>query len=579
MKKTNLWLFAAILTCGLGMLLASCSDDDNSSDPLSETEQQKAEFRKSLLGLQVDLSDIFMGGDDIILWMLNEDDTFELMCLSEVAREGQEDSLAIDCYEGRWEAFVNADDPYVATSEKLNGFKATFTIDNEYLSDEEVTLTYYAESAEDESGEPLLIMFNSVAIDYLTMVDYGENSEARSMTRGFTNDIFKKNKEKVEESVKKVKKAFGSTFGTISYSDRLSALSKKECQKFHEEASSALKTMLSDFNASQTNYAEWMTEIYTKNGENPRICDMNIPGTHDTFTYYYWKGSYVGPGTRWCVTQPKSVSGQWEAGARVFDFRLKYDDKDENMMGLYHLVYLKINFKDALQEIVDQLDKHPGEMAIASLAIEGSNKSDYPTLTQKTLKEFADKGKIVMNPAPDVRLNDCKGKIIVVYSTDYDSKRSELYGPVLYIGSGNQYSKSMLVFPKDGKTMDVTMTYQNLYEQSGTFFDKESNSTFWRAKKEFFEMCFWEFQKYRKIEDTVWSWNQLNAYIGNYATMSYSQNAEVMHPWGVNFVLQHKNSPLGIITMDFIGTNEKWEGYWTNCETLPKIIVETNRYQ
>ena len=33
MKKFNFWMFAAILTFGLGMTLTSCSDGDNNDNP------------------------------------------------------------------------------------------------------------------------------------------------------------------------------------------------------------------------------------------------------------------------------------------------------------------------------------------------------------------------------------------------------------------------------------------------------------------------------------------------------------------------------------------------------------------
>ena len=576
-NKIKIVALAAILLCGASVMLTSCSnDDDLSGEQTSQAEaQQKADVKASLLGLQVDLSDILIGGDDIYLWMFKDDGTFEVLNMSMVAREDEEDSLAMNSYEGKWDVFVNADNPWGTSSEKLNGFTARLTMDDNDMTDEEFAMTYYVETAEDENGEPVLIMLNGVSIDYQMMMAYEGDDDAMSRTRGFTNDVFKKKQGQIVNAVTQTKKAFGSTIGTISASNKLSSLSEKECQTFFNEAEDALNTMLSDFNVSQTNYAEWMTEIYTKKGKNPRICDMNIPGSHDTFTYYYYKHTHTF--SRWVCTQVEPISGQWEAGGRVFNFRLAYDkDKNPDCMGLYLTKYLYINFEKALQEIVDQLDKHPGETAIASLAFDGDKGDNYISLTQATLKKFADKGKIVLKPTPDVRLNDCKGKIIVMYTYEFGDKRDELYGPLLYIGSGNQYSKSMLAFPKDGKTMDATMTYQNLYEMTSSF---RSNSEFYQHKKEAFETCFWEFQKFRAQEATVWSWNQLNAYIGNYVTMSYSQNAEVIHPWAVNFVLQHKNSPFGIITMDFIGSDDYWEGYSTNCEALHKIIIETNRYQ
>ena len=64
--KRQFWgmLTAILVICGTTtMTLTSCSDDDDlSTEQLSETEaQQKAEMKKSLVGLQVDFSD-FLGG-------------------------------------------------------------------------------------------------------------------------------------------------------------------------------------------------------------------------------------------------------------------------------------------------------------------------------------------------------------------------------------------------------------------------------------------------------------------------------------------------------------------------------------
>jgi hypothetical protein len=52
-----------------------------------------------------------------------------------------------------------------------------------------------------------------------------------------------------------------------------------------------------------------------------------------------------------------------------------------------------------------------------------------------------------------------------------------------------------------------------------------------------------------------------------------------MNPWTANYVFQHKKDKMGIIQMDFAGTNDKYDGYYSNGEALPRIIVESNRYQ
>lgn len=595
MKRIQLWMSAAIrIFCGI-LLLTACSSDDDPIGGGQTTEpvaQQAEDVRKSLIGLQVDLSDIMLGGDDIILWKFMDDGTCEMMNMSMVNDlESDEDAFASDIFEGTWEAFANVDNPLDESTEKQNGFRAKLTLAEEDRENGESEQTYYVETVTDGNGQPMLLMLSDVAIAYQLMTNHEGGEQGANLTKGFVNDIFEK-KEKKETVVKvasQVKKKFGTTFPTISGSNRFSdytGFGDDELKAFYKDANKALSTMLADFKVSKTDYAEWMSEIYTKKGKNPRICDMSIPGTHDTYTYYLIEHALIKD--RWATTQVKPISGQWEAGARVFDFRLRYKEADGDYpehMQLYHTLNLYIDFEKALQEIVDQLEKHPGETAIASIAFDDTKTDNHLRVTNATLKKFVDKGKIVVNPAPDVKLSDCAGKIIVMYSYEFDDDkkdlhtvRKDLYGPILHVRYGNQYSKSRLSFYKDGKKEDVTITYQNLYEESG-FAGSEANTKFWKRKTEYFETCFWEYHKYQRRETTVWSWNQLNAYIGNFVTMSYSEHAEAMHPWAVNFVLQNKNQSQGIVTMDFIGSNDKWYRFYPNCEALPKIIVESNRYQ
>ena len=122
-------LAAILVICGTTtMTLTSCSDDDDlSTEQLSETEaQQKAEMKKSLVGLQVDFSDFRGGGgDNITFWMFEENGTFTAVDMEvDGATERDDDRPYLIYYEGTWEPFVNAENPWDPASEKLSGFKA-----------------------------------------------------------------------------------------------------------------------------------------------------------------------------------------------------------------------------------------------------------------------------------------------------------------------------------------------------------------------------------------------------------------------------------------------------------------------
>lgn len=559
------------------MLMMSCSDDDNNVGQTSQTEaQQKAEVEKSLLGLQVDLSNALMGSDDINVWNFSEDGTFELLdlSLSEAVSDGV-DSLASDVYEGRWQVFVGADNPWDAASgEKVNGFTATFQSDDPDVNEEGLTMTYYLLPDVDEHGNTTMLLVNESAIDYIAMMS-AEGDDVAG-TRAFTNDIFAEVIKPAKEAAKEIKDFAFYIYG----GHKLSSPSLDECLKFYDHANKTLATMKEACNARYTDYAEWMTQIYTQQGKNPRICDMNIPGSHDTFTSYAIAGN--GWFKSYTVTQFKDIAGQWNYGVRNFDFRLANNDgkrAENGTLGLYHSLYLKITFEDALKAIFQQLSTHPGETAIACIAFDSDKNTNSFRLVYEMIEKYRAQGKIMTNPTADMTLKDCAGKLIVFQDYGLDPKGEE-YAPQYHLEAtlGSPYKGCgpvAMTFKHDGKRDTTICMYQNLSDGTDI---KGGNDKFWKQKKEWFTNCFNDYQKERKKGKAVWCVNQVTAFANSAMFMSYSKNAGVMHPWCANFVVEHRKEYLGSVIMDFVGCNEYWDENYTCGEALPKIIVETNRF-
>ena len=122
----------------------------------------------------------------------------------------------------------------------------------------------------------------------------------------------------------------------------------------------------------------------------------------------------------------------------------------------------------------------------------------------------------------------------------------------------------------------VRYEYQNLYEMESL---TQLVSEFWKSKRDVMEQCFRATAETKGQSTPVWALNQVNAYVGLKHLMSYTKNSNVMNPWTASYVFQHKKDKMGIIQMDFAGTNDKFDGYYANGEALPRIIVESNRYQ
>ena len=96
--------------------------------------------------------------------------------------------------------------------------------------------------------------------------------------------------------------------------------------------------------------------------------------------------------------------------------------------------------------------------------------------------------------------------------------------------------------------------------------------------------CFDDTQKTKGSSDYIWVVNQGSAYVGGVGPhMSYAKHANSTNPWIFYYITndngKHKADKLGIVTMDYAGSDGQFDFYLTNGKVLPRAIVETNRYQ
>lgn len=601
MKKESILKFALFIMTGL-MLVTSCSDSDSDDNKSATSEQTtKEELKSALVGIHPDASESLMGSDDVMVWNLKEDGTFELLCVSPSDQE-VDGSIGQEVLTGTWEPLVNIENPYSDSGETLQGFRASFDYgDDEDFSDDDKSTDYYTELVVDEEGDTVLLILSETAFGFFSMAEADDDTRTRILDPSdfervreqTTTNPFKimyNNIKKVVSVVKSTTEIASRYFVKAVGLDVFSNLTVKQCADFYNEASKAIKEMQ---NGQTTNYSEWMTEIYTKKGKDPRICDMNIPGTHDAFTSYFQSitkksliGAIVSPLIpvatyevgRYCIAQLKDIAGQWEVGVRYFDTRIGTTTAgNDKVVGLYHGdIFLGCMFEEGIQYIVDQLDKHPGETAIASISFEDKHGDVEHKLVYDIIQKFVAKGKIVTNPQPDMKLSDCKGKLIVMQDWDNGNSKPEYrIGPAVSAGKG-RYEAGTIKFYNNTPPTEVKYEYQNLYEMESA---GQLVAEFWKSKRTQMEACFQAAAKTKGQSAPVWALNQVNAYVGFKNLMSYSKNSNVMHPWTANYIFQHKKDKMGIIQMDFAGTNDSFDGYITNGEALPRVVVETNRYQ
>ncbi len=600
-------MFAAILTISsaITMSLVSCSNDSEDhvgqTTVLPDEDETKAELTKMLVGTQADITPALMGEDAMQVFDLREDGTFTMLSIygyndeeGEVDEEGDEDNYEVST--GRWEAFVNAPNPLDPESDQaVCGIKATFDSDYDTdLNDEKInrTVTYYVDMYEDEDGQQI-ILFNEHSLDYLEMLNEISGDEEPVLARGNTRFLFmgyliykfiKHGKDAGKEILKDAKRVVN-----VLGLDWGHNLSEKETRDIYARLSDDVKE-IRERSLGKTDYSSWMGQIYTKEGKNPRICEMNIPGTHDSYTYYFSRRPLDPVIYKYAQAQLLSIEDQFNAGVRCFDIRFArgiHLTKETNEgifgVGIEEMLYMAhgpfnagISTEDGVDILFKMLKEHPSETIIAMFAIEGDEAERDYEMIHKLLEKH--KSEIVVNPTPDMKLSDCAGKLIVMQGWDSDNKYAKhRIGPTISKGAetdGFRPNSAIYFFNNDKKT-ETKLIYQNLYEARMD----ELVTDFWPKKQRVVTQCFEAVSKTKGDATNAWGVNQISAFVGGPIHMSYSKCSNVMNPWAVTYVVKHRNEKLGIIWMDFAGSDAYFDGYFPNGSLLPKAMVESNRFQ
>ena len=594
-RKYLLPLFAAIVTAGC--IFTGCSKEGSSE--LSEEEKKKQEMI-DLLSQQImalDLSEMMEGQSNVGAWVLSPDSTFTYLHLSGLEEGTDEAGWTIDSLDGTWSKF-NEENPWSGEEEALSGFRATFNLEGR--EDAGVlmpTEDFYFVTEEDS----VKIILSKGAIEYVAMhgveeEDLEEKAEMLSMppTRfGFViNWLISWFMDDPTEAANGLFNAYKWVVNTLGIDSSSYNIDQEAGIKFEESVSAKIKEFQ---NGTETDYSNWMSQIYAGREDTP-LCDMNIPGTHDTYTYYLTGAGVVDKTVGlYARTQSLDIAGQWNAGVRCFDVRFRcmdsfllnasklFDpsswfepDKPQIVCMFHQDIFCGITGRTGIKEIVKLLNKHPHETAILFCAFEGEHgEADYK-LARELMNEFSDY--IVANPTPGMTLKDCEGKMVVFQAWDRRNNYPDsTLGPFFGTGDDEYNDHGYIQFYNLSDKPKTRLLYQNRYQSSTT----DLCTSFWNEKRGLMTKCFEDAKATKGSSDHVWSVNQASGYVGGqWIHMSYTKNSNAMNPWTATYVADHKSDKLGIIQMDFAGKSETkdFDGYYTCSAGLPKLIVETNRY-
>lgn len=319
--------------------------------------------------------------------------------------------------------------------------------------------------------------------------------------------------------------------------------------------------------------SDWMGRMYPASSANPKISTMSIPGTHDSFSFSICRGPLS-----WFIgkTQMYDIRSQWALGVRSFDVRIdkmtaseqfstRKEHGRESSLGIFHgPVFLDTPLIQGISEIVDMVKEHPTETAIIVLKFEGEETDDYKRETHEILQKFKDD--IVMDARPDLRLDDCRGKVIIIqrYKSPNDIN--------CYISATawNDDPETRLIFNSaEGDDNMAKLYVQDLYSQ-GSLTEEE----YFDAKKKEMEKCFIGSSS---NDGSTWYFNHQSGYTGE---INYARNASVMTRYFVDYLTspQMEGKCTGIIPIDFVGFKRRYgvRFDYIDCAELSEIIISHN---
>lgn len=183
------------------------------------------------------------------------------------------------------------------------------------------------------------------------------------------------------------------------------------------------------------------------------LAHVSIPGTHDAATGHEWESS-LGPSMS--TTQSTTLDQQLEGGIRAFDFRPGLKTGTDYLVCAHGTTYLKLTLDEAFKKLSDYLDAHPKEFFVihlfrGNIYRQGDGNSTqaqrdlYNELFDKTFNK-GDFSKYIIDYAPDLKVKDIRGKIVVFRRDRIDFAHIEKAGNLTnWPGDKEQWSANNYV--------------------------------------------------------------------------------------------------------------------------------------
>jgi len=283
---------------------------------------------------------------------------------------------------------------------------------------------------------------------------------------------------------------------------------------------------------------------------NPRVCDMSILGAAAVPSYYVKETKGHNSMPAGLKRQYLSITQLWNLGVRFFDLGCFYKPGQEDTYGFYDpdadYLYTDVTPKDIFKELKGLLEKNPREMAIIKFSAAPNTDKVHLTMNVLNLCDELEEvfgNRLLKEYGPDLRLNDCEGKVIVMNSFPYevgimalglqlgsiwvdDSPSEELYFP-----NGEKGTVSVYLSKKVVDKVDADININTV--KGHIDFANES----------------------AMVINPTWVITNLSSYIPAAGMRCYSMGANMLNVAVSKELLSKKYAKTGIVVVDFVGKN------------------------
>lgn len=528
MKNINLWMLATILTICGAMTLTSCSDD-NSSEPEQPAGVSKftiEQLKSEVQGFSVD-EVMFAYTDEAIVYDIDEDGKCNIYDLSLNFTSDEKDPEVVSMiqYSGTWKVDNSLANLHFMDELDTPDFElmGSLMLNTEMQFDEDGE----APKMLSEDGKPFVVENN----DTLAVLRDKETGEKVFISKDdveFLVVLYEAGMltDEAEAAARSRAKAFTRAVQNKSLQERIDDLS-------FGAAVVGLTALIKEGTMSGYSMSFHYFNL------NPRICDMSIPCAAAV------PSAYIPDGTSDIVGKVKrqylTIEELWKYGVRFFDLGTIYMPHNDTY-GFYDketgYVNTYITPKQVFEKLKALLDEHPGETAIVMFdqapELEGFLNSFGWVI--KDLKEVMG-NRLLTNYGPDLRLEDCRGKLIVM--NNFEDQNPEIgMGLCLRNAWSNGTKTEELVFPNGKKGTVNVQAYCEVSNNNTKSI--EVSKTFYKADAT------------ARSEEPQWFFNYVSGCFKqnnykNYSFNAYQQNENAEKQLKKDF------AKVGIVVFDFVG--------------------------